>query len=69
MHLAGKMPAHQVRRRAVGEERRRLQQAMRGAMEWPELADAQPRLTGLGRERLLDRGVVLVGTIRADEDP
>lgn len=38
-------------------------------MEWPELADAQPRLTGLGRERLLDRGVVLVGTIRADEDP
>ena len=35
-------------------------------MDWSELAAAQPRLAGLGRERLLDRGVVLVGTTRAD---
>ena len=38
-------------------------------MNWSELADAQPRLAGLGRERLLDRGVVLVATIRADGTP
>jgi hypothetical protein len=38
-------------------------------MDWSELADAQPRLAGLGRERLLDRGVVLVATIRADGTP
>jgi Pyridoxamine 5'-phosphate oxidase len=35
-------------------------------MDWSELAAAQPRLAGLGRVRLRDRGVVLVGTIRAD---
>jgi hypothetical protein len=38
-------------------------------MDWSELADAQPRLAGLGRERMLDRGVVLVATIRADGAP
>ena len=38
-------------------------------MNWLELAGAQPRLAGLGRERLLDRGVVLVATIRADGAP
>jgi hypothetical protein len=27
-------------------------------MNWSELAGAQPRLAGLGRERLLHRGVV-----------
>lgn len=36
-------------------------------MDWSELAGARPRLAGLGRERLLDRGVVLVVTIRADD--
>src|SRR5215472_11733071 len=39
------------------------------AMEWSDLAGAQPRLAGLGRERLLSRGVVLVATIRADGTP
>jgi hypothetical protein len=38
-------------------------------MDWSELADAQPRLAGLGHRRLLDQGVVLVGTIRADGTP
>jgi hypothetical protein len=38
-------------------------------MDWSELADAQPRLAALGRERLLDRGVVLVATIRSDGTP
>jgi hypothetical protein len=38
-------------------------------MDWSELANAQPRLAELGRERLLDRGVVLVATIRADGTP
>ena len=38
-------------------------------MNWLELVGAQPRLAGLGRERLLDRGVVLVATIRADGAP
>src|SRR6266702_6827223 len=38
-------------------------------MDWSELAGAQPRLAGLGRERLLDRGVVLVATVRSDGTP
>ena len=38
-------------------------------MDWSELAGAQPRLAALGHERLLDRGVVLVATIRADGTP
>jgi Pyridoxamine 5'-phosphate oxidase len=38
-------------------------------MDWSELACAQPRLAGLGHRRLLDRGVVLVATIRADGTP
>lgn len=38
-------------------------------MDWAELAGAQPRLAELGRERLLDPGVVLVATIRADGTP
>lgn len=38
-------------------------------MNWSELAGAQPRLAGLGRGRLLDRGVVLVATIRSDGTP
>jgi Pyridoxamine 5'-phosphate oxidase len=40
-----------------------------GAVDWAELAGAQPGLGELGRERLLDRGVVLVATIRADGTP
>src|SRR5712691_3793389 len=46
-----------------------MPKAMGGVMDWSELAGAQPRLAGLGRERLLDRGVVLVATIRADGTP
>jgi len=38
-------------------------------MDWSELADAQPRLAALGHRRLLDQGVVCVGTIRADGTP
>lgn len=38
-------------------------------MDWSALAEAQPRLAGLGRQRLLDRGVVLVATIRGDGTP
>jgi hypothetical protein len=38
-------------------------------MDWSELAQAQPRLGDLGRQRLLERGVVLVATIRGDGTP
>src|SRR5579871_2295659 len=36
------------------------------AMQWAELESRQPRLARLGREKLTDRGVVLVGTTRRD---
>lgn len=35
-------------------------------MKWAELEERQPRLGRLGREKLTDRGVVLVGTTRRD---
>lgn len=35
-------------------------------MRWAELEDRQPGLARLGREKLTDRGVVLVGTTRRD---
>ena len=35
-------------------------------MQWSDLEHAQPRLAGIGRARLIDPGVVLVGTIRRD---
>jgi Pyridoxamine 5'-phosphate oxidase len=38
-------------------------------MRWSELEDAQPGLAGLGRERLLAPGVLLVATIRRDGTP
>lgn len=38
-------------------------------MRWLELERAQPRLAGLGRERLLAPGVLLVVTIRRDGTP
>jgi hypothetical protein len=38
-------------------------------MKWSEFAAAEPRLAKLGRERLIDPGVVLVGTIRRDSTP
>jgi hypothetical protein len=38
-------------------------------MRWMALEDAQPRLAELGRQRLVEPGVVLVGTIRADGTP
>jgi hypothetical protein len=38
-------------------------------MRWSEFAAAEPRLAKLGRERLIDPGVVLVGTIRRDGTP
>ena len=38
-------------------------------MNWSELERRQPRLAGLGRQRLLDPGVVLIGTIRRDGTP
>jgi Pyridoxamine 5'-phosphate oxidase len=38
-------------------------------MKWSELERRQPRLAGLGRQRLLDPGVVLVATIRRDGTP
>ncbi len=38
-------------------------------MDWSELERRQPRLGALGRQRLLDPGVVLVGTIRRDGTP
>jgi hypothetical protein len=38
-------------------------------MRWTELECAQPGLAELGRERLLEPGVVLVGTIRRDGTP
>lgn len=38
-------------------------------MDWSELERRQPALAGLGRQRLLDPGVVLVATIRADGTP
>jgi Pyridoxamine 5'-phosphate oxidase len=38
-------------------------------MKWSELERRQPRLADLGRQRLLDPGVVLVATIRRDGTP
>jgi hypothetical protein len=38
-------------------------------MRWSEIERSQPRLAKLGRHRLLDPGVVLVGTIRRDGTP
>ena len=38
-------------------------------MKWSEVERRQPRLADLGRQRLLDPGVVLVATIRRDGTP
>jgi hypothetical protein len=38
-------------------------------MHWSDIEEAQPRLAGLSRERLVGPGVVLVGTIRRDGTP
>lgn len=38
-------------------------------MRWDEFERAQPKLAELGRRRLLEPGVVLVATIRADGTP
>jgi hypothetical protein len=38
-------------------------------MNWTELERAQPRLAELGQQRLINPGVVLVGTIRRDGTP
>jgi Pyridoxamine 5'-phosphate oxidase len=38
-------------------------------MRWADLEAQQPRLAALGREKLGDPGVVLVGTIRKDGSP
>jgi len=38
-------------------------------MNWTQFAALQPGLAALGQQKLLDRGVVLVGTIRADGTP
>jgi hypothetical protein len=38
-------------------------------MRWSELIEDEPRLAELGRQRLADPGVVLVGTIRRDGTP
>jgi hypothetical protein len=38
-------------------------------MDWSEMEGSQPRLAGLGRRRLLEPGVLLVATIRADGTP
>jgi len=38
-------------------------------VDWSELERRQPALAALGRRRLLDPGVVLVATIRADGTP
>jgi Pyridoxamine 5'-phosphate oxidase len=38
-------------------------------VRWSELERQQPRFAALGRERLIEPGVVLVGTIRRDGTP
>jgi len=38
-------------------------------MRWSELERQQPRFAALGRERLIEPGVVLVGTVRQDGTP
>jgi Pyridoxamine 5'-phosphate oxidase len=38
-------------------------------VDWSALEHEQPRLAAVGRMRLIDRGVVLVGTIRSDGTP
>jgi hypothetical protein len=38
-------------------------------MRWADFAEDEPRLAALGRERLVEPGVVLVGTIRRDGTP
>jgi small GTP-binding protein len=40
-----------------------------GNMRWSEMQNGQPRLAALGRQRLLEPGVVLVATIRRDGTP
>ena len=38
-------------------------------MRWSEMQSGQPGLAALGRQRLLEPGVVLVATIRGDGTP
>jgi hypothetical protein len=38
-------------------------------MEWSEFETAQPELAARGRERLIEPGVLLVGTVRRDGTP
>ncbi len=38
-------------------------------MDWSEIKRRQPRLAELGRQRLIEPGVVLVGTIKRDGTP
>jgi hypothetical protein len=38
-------------------------------VRWSEFAEAQPRLAALGQQRLVEPGVLLVGTIRRDGTP
>src|SRR5215475_14150412 len=38
-------------------------------MHWSDFERAQPRLAGLGKQRLIEPGVLLVGTIRRDGSP
>jgi hypothetical protein len=38
-------------------------------LRWADFEEAAPRFAALGRERLLEPGVVLVGTIRRDGSP
>lgn len=38
-------------------------------MKWSDLMERQPRLAETGRAKLLDRGVVLVATVRRDGTP
>jgi hypothetical protein len=38
-------------------------------MHWSQMTESQPRLAALAQERLIEPGVVLVGTIRRDGTP
>src|SRR5881394_3285009 len=40
-----------------------------GAMHWSEVSESQPGLAALAQRRLIDPGVLLVGTIRRDGTP
>jgi hypothetical protein len=62
-------PRLSCRRAVIGKVQQRITAASGRAMHWSEIEKSQPRLGQLGRQRLIEPGVVLVATIRRDGTP